>query len=136
MRFLRKAEIHPRSVRLGPPDLSAESHSLAVTVRGPGGAALFHVMFNAYWEPFTFELPPLTPGIHESWRRWIDTYRGAPEDIADNFGPSVGGPYPDTPWLRHLPRLDGERRGEDRSQASDEGAAIHRLILISRLAGW
>jgi isoamylase len=90
--ILRKAEIHPHGVRLGAPDLSAESHSLAVTVRGPGGAALFHVMFNAYWEPLTFELPPLAPGVHECWRRWIDTYRDAPEDIADDFGPSVEGP--------------------------------------------
>ncbi len=90
--ILRKAEIHPHGVRLGAPDLSAESHSLAVTVRGPGGAALFHVMFNAYWEPLSFELPPLTPGVHECWRRWIDTSRDAPEDIADDFGPSVEGP--------------------------------------------
>jgi glycogen operon protein len=90
--ILRKAEIHPHGVRPGAPDLSAESHSLAVTVRGPGGAALFHVMFNAYWEPLSFELPPLTPGVHEGWRRWIDTYRDAPEDIADDFGPSVDGP--------------------------------------------
>jgi glycogen operon protein len=90
--ILRKAEIHPHGVRLGAPDLSAESHSLAVTVRGPGGAALFHVMFNAYWEPLSFELPPLTPGVHEGWRRWIDTYRDAPEDIADDFGPPIEGP--------------------------------------------
>ena len=90
--ILRKAEIHPHGVRLGAPDLSAESHSLAVTVRGPGGAALFHVMFNAYWGPLSFELPPLTPGVHECWRRWIDTSRDAPEDIADDFGPSVEGP--------------------------------------------
>jgi glycogen operon protein len=90
--ILRQAEIHPHGVRLGAPDLSAESHSLAVTVRGPGGAALFHVMFNAYWEPLTFELPPFTPVVHESWRRWIDTSRDAPDDIADDFGPSVEGP--------------------------------------------
>jgi isoamylase len=36
--ILRKAEIHPHGVRLGAPDLSAESHSLAVTVRGRRGA--------------------------------------------------------------------------------------------------
>jgi glycogen operon protein len=79
-------------VKLGAPDVSPESHSLAVTVRGPGGAALFHVMFNAYWEPLTFELPPLTPGLHESWRRWIDTYQDTPDDIADDFGPWVESP--------------------------------------------
>jgi isoamylase len=87
--ILRQAEIQPHGVNLNEPDLSAESHSLAVTVRGPGAAALFHVMFNAYWEPLTFELPRLTPPVHERWRRWIDTYRDAPEDIRDDFGAVV-----------------------------------------------
>jgi glycogen operon protein len=90
--LLRAADIQPHGVRLNKPDLSRESHSLAVTVRGRGPAALFHVIFNAYWEPLTFELPRLTPGAHESWRRWIDTYRDAPDDIYDRLGPSVEGP--------------------------------------------
>jgi glycogen operon protein len=89
---LRQAEIQPHGVRLGAPDLSADSHSLAVTVRGPGGVTLFHVMFNAYWEPLTFEVPHLEPGIHEGWRRWIDTFQDAPADISDDLGPSVEGP--------------------------------------------
>jgi glycogen operon protein len=90
--LLRAADIQPHGVRLNAPDLSRESHSLAVTVRGRGPAALFHVIFNAYWEPLTFELPRLTPGVHESWRPWIDTYRDAPDDIHDGLGPSVEGP--------------------------------------------
>ena len=90
--LLREADIQPHGVRLNEPDLSPESHSLAVTVRGRGRAALFHVMFNAYWEPLTFELPRLAPGVHGSWRRWIDTYRDAPDDIYDGLGPSVEGP--------------------------------------------
>ena len=89
--ILRQAEIQPHGVNVNEPDLSAESHSLAVTVRGPGGAALFHTMFNAYWEPLTFELPRLTPPVHEWWRRWIDTYRDAPEDIRDGLGAVVEG---------------------------------------------
>jgi isoamylase len=91
--ILRQAEIQPPGVNVNEPDLSAESHSLAVTVRGPGGAALFHVMFNAYWEPLTFELPRLTPPVHERWRRWIDTYRDAPEDIRDDLGAVVEGSH-------------------------------------------
>jgi len=87
--ILRQAEIQPHGVTLNEPDLNAESHSLAVTVRGPGGAVLFHAMFNAYWEPLTFELPRLTPSVHEWWRRWIDTYRDAPEDIRDDLGAVV-----------------------------------------------
>ena len=49
-------------------------------------------MFNAYWEPLTFELPRLGPSVHGSWRRWIDTYRDAPDDVCDGLGPSVEDP--------------------------------------------
>jgi glycogen operon protein len=91
--ILREAEIQPHGIRLNRPDLSAESHSLAATVRGPGGVVLFHLMFNAYWEPLSFELPRLAPGVHQGWRRWIDTYRDAPDDIYDEpLAPSVEGP--------------------------------------------
>jgi glycogen operon protein len=89
--LLRAAEIRAHGVRLNEPDLSHESHSLAVTVRGRGPAALFHAIFNAYWEPLTFDLPHLTTGAHESWRRWIDTYRDAPDDIHDRLGSPVEG---------------------------------------------
>jgi glycogen operon protein len=85
--ILREAEIQLHGVRLNRPDLSAESHSLAITVHGRGRAALFHAMFNAYWEPLTFELPSVGPG----WRRWIDTDRDAPDDIHVGPGLSVGG---------------------------------------------
>jgi glycogen operon protein len=92
--LLRGAEIQPHGVRLNQPDLSRESHSVAFTVRGPGGAALFHAMFNAYWEPLPFDLPPLTLSMHEGWRRWIDTYRDPPGDVADGFdAPLVEGPH-------------------------------------------
>jgi glycogen operon protein len=52
-------------------------------------------MFNTYWEPLTFELPPLVPATHEGWRRWIDTSREAPEDVCDEtLAPAVeGGTY-------------------------------------------
>ena len=39
-------------------------------------------MVNAYWEPLTFELPP-APGVHQGWRRGVDTARDAPEDICE-----------------------------------------------------
>jgi pullulanase/glycogen debranching enzyme len=66
--------------------------------RAPLGAALqgrfrLHGLLNAYWEPLTFELPRLTPGVHGSWRRWIDTYRDAPDDICDEpLAPLVEAP--------------------------------------------
>jgi glycogen operon protein len=91
--LLREAEIRPHGVRLNQPDTSIESHSLAVTVWGPARAVMFHVMFNAYWEPLTFELPSPILGKHACWRQWIDTSRTAPDDIHDELlAPSVEGP--------------------------------------------
>ena len=87
--LLREADIQPHGVRLNEPDLSPESHSLAVTARGTGRRLLFHVMFNAYWEPLVFELPRLGPDVLGSWRRWIDTDRDTPDDVRDGLGPSV-----------------------------------------------
>jgi glycogen operon protein len=78
---------------LNQPDLRCESHSLAVTVRDKVRPMSFHVMFNAYWEPLTFELPPADDRVHGCWRRWIDTARDAPDDVCDEaVAPSVEGP--------------------------------------------
>ena len=90
--LLREADIQPHGVRLNAPDLSPESHSLAVTARGTVRRPLFHVMFNAYWEPLVFELPRPEPGVHGPWRRWIDTDRDAPDDVCAGLGPSVEDP--------------------------------------------
>ena len=91
--LLREADIQLHGVRLNAPDLSSVSHSLAVTVRGTERAPLFHVMFNAYWKPLTFELPSPMHRKHECWRRWIDTSRTALDDIHDELlAPSVEGP--------------------------------------------
>jgi glycogen operon protein len=81
--LLRSAEIQPHGVRLHEPDLNPWSHSLAVTVRPRLQAVSFHVMTNAYWQPLTFDLPRPGPGVHDCWRRWIDTARDAPEDVCD-----------------------------------------------------
>jgi glycogen operon protein len=78
--LLRRGEIEVHGVRLQQPDLSSESHSLAVTVWNVEGPILIHTMFNAYWESLMFELPPLR---HQPWRRWIDTYREAPDDVSE-----------------------------------------------------
>ena len=53
-------------------------------------ADLLHVMFNTYWEPLVFELPPVGP--QRPWRRWIDTCRDAPDDVCDwKVAPAVQG---------------------------------------------
>ena len=45
---------------LNRPDWSDHSHSLAFTLRSLRGSFLLHGMLNAYWEPLTFELPPVS----------------------------------------------------------------------------
>jgi glycogen operon protein len=81
--LLQQAHIQVHGVRLNEPDLSPDSHSLAFTVRNKRRAVMFHVMFNAYWEPLTFELPNPGPAVGTYWRRWIDTCRDAPDDVCD-----------------------------------------------------
>jgi hypothetical protein len=49
-------------------------------------------MFNACWEPLTFDVPRIEAAVHAGWRRWIDTARGAPDDIGDDLGPPVEAP--------------------------------------------
>jgi isoamylase len=78
---LRRARIEWHGVALNRPDWSDHSHSLAFTVRSLGGRFLLHGILNAYWEPLTFELPPLAPASRQSWRRCIDTALNAPHDI-------------------------------------------------------
>ena len=80
---LRRASIEWHGMKLGRPDWSDESHSLAATARTLDGRFLIHLMFNAYWEPLTFELPPRAAGMHQGWRRAIDTYLEAPDDICE-----------------------------------------------------
>jgi len=90
--LLREAEIQLHGVRLNAPDLGRESRSLALTVQHRRRNMMLHVVFNAYWEPLVFELPPRMPG-HPPWRLWIDTYRDAPDDLHEPpSGPLVQGP--------------------------------------------
>jgi isoamylase len=88
--FLRQARIQIHGVKLGQPDLSHDSHSLAFGALDPAGA-IVHVSINAYWEPLVFELPSPPDGV--GWRRWIDTSLESPDDICDrNHAPLVAGP--------------------------------------------
>ena len=83
--LLRRAEIDWHGIRLGRPDWSDSSHSLALTVR-PRQRQIplwLHVMFNAYWEALDFELPLAPAAAVDGWQRWIDTSLESPEDIMD-----------------------------------------------------
>jgi isoamylase len=81
--LLRKAKKAWHGVKLGQPDWSESSHSLAFSVEAPKEKLLFHVILTAYWEPLDFELPPLGDRSQGSWRRWIDTSLDSPHDIVE-----------------------------------------------------
>ena len=80
--LLSRASRTWHGVKLGQPDWSANSHSLAFTAQVSNGDLFFHVILNAYWEPLEFELPPGSED-GETWRRWIDTSLESPEDIVE-----------------------------------------------------
>jgi isoamylase len=79
--LLRESKRNWHGVKLNQPDWSPSSHSLAITAEVVKDVRLFHMIFNAYWEPLDFELPPLDQHYGPVWRRWIDTSLDAPSDI-------------------------------------------------------
>jgi glycogen operon protein len=80
--LLKKAKIQWHGVQLFRPDWSPGSHSLAFTLQSLRGRFLLHVIFNGYWEPLTFQLPPVPSGSKRGWRRCIDTALASPDDIS------------------------------------------------------
>ncbi len=75
-------EITWHGVRLGHPDWSQHSHSLAFELHYPAANEHLHVLINAYWEPLAFEL--LRAPAHKSWLRVVDTALPAPDDICSS----------------------------------------------------
>jgi glycogen operon protein len=89
--LIERAGVTWHGVTLNRPDWGERSHSLAVTRRTVGGRALTHAMFNAYWEPLTFELPE-PPAGEGQWRRCIDTALPSPDDFrAPAEAPAIDG---------------------------------------------
>jgi glycogen operon protein len=79
--LLRQTRIDWHGVMLERPDWSDHSHSLAFTLESLRVRFLLHVILNAYWEPLTFELPPVPAVPGQAWRRCIDTALASPDDI-------------------------------------------------------
>jgi isoamylase len=79
--LLRRAGIDWHGVRLGRPDWSDHSHSLAFTVETLRVRFLLHGIFNAYWEPLAFELPWVAAEPGQAWRCCMDTALASPNDI-------------------------------------------------------
>jgi isoamylase len=77
-------------VKLSHPDWGDYSHSVAFSVELRKEETLCHLIFNAYWEPLEFELPPVGGAETDPWRRWIDTSLESPHDIVEwHAAPSV-----------------------------------------------
>jgi isoamylase len=79
--LLGQSRLEWHGVRLGTPDWSHESHTIAFTVSSTRKRVVFHYLINAYWEPLSFALPPADKLPGGSWQRWIDTSLDSPEDI-------------------------------------------------------
>ena len=78
--LLRRADLDWHGTALNAPDWSDHSHSLAFTMKSLRSRFLLHGMLNAYWEPLSFELPPVTDSEHR-WRRCVDTSLASPDDV-------------------------------------------------------
>jgi glycogen operon protein len=78
--LLLQSELQWHGVKLGRPDWSWNSRSLALGVQGRRG--LFHLIMNAYWEALEFELPSRPDGALHGWQRMIDTCLDPPDDIS------------------------------------------------------
>jgi isoamylase len=81
--LLRGVNLVWHGIKLNQPDWGENSHSIAFTVEIREERLLFHVIFNAYWQPLDFELPRLDSPRENQWRRWIDTALDSPHDIVE-----------------------------------------------------
>jgi glycogen operon protein len=69
-------------VKLDQPDWGPNSHCLAFGAELRQEKLRLHLIFNAFWEPLDFELPPLS-GDGDCWRLWIDTALDPPREIVE-----------------------------------------------------
>lgn len=98
--ILHRADIRWHGVELHRPDWTDDSRTLAVTVRSRKGHFLLHLIANAYWEPLSFQLPPLAGRQMGEWHRLIDTALPSPEDVV----PWMEAPAVDFPSYTVQPR--------------------------------
>ena len=83
----RAGDISWHGVRLGQPDWSPRSRSLAYTLAHAEGGELVHVMANAGSQGLAFEVPPPLAGAR--WLVVVDTARPSPGDIAGPDAPAL-----------------------------------------------
>ena len=92
--LMRQANKAWHGVKLGQPDWSDCSHSIALSAEIRKQGLMFHLIVNAYWEQLDFELPAPS-NSSTTWRRWIDTSLDMPDDIVEwqTASPISGGVY-------------------------------------------
>jgi isoamylase len=94
--LIQQADKSWHGVKLGQPDWSPGSHSVALHVEMKQERRLVYLVLNAYWELLEFELP-----LHHGrpWHRWIDTALDSPMDIVpwEHTVPVPGASYPALP---------------------------------------
>jgi len=88
--ILRHSEICWHGVNAAQPDFSPHSHAIAMSALSSETRLALYVLFNAYWEPLTFNLPSPPKGVGGYWRRILDTALPSPEDIS-TFGMPLEG---------------------------------------------
>jgi glycogen operon protein len=98
--LIREANKAWHGVKLGHPDWSDESHSVAFFAEMRRANFLLYLILNSYWESLEFELPVPRKDFG-SWRRWIDTALETPDDIVE--------------WLDALPLSASKYRVAPRS---------------------
>ena len=69
-------------VNLGQPDWGSNSHCVAFGAELRQEGLRLHLIFNAFWEPLDFELPPVSDD-GDCWRLWIDTALDPPQEIVE-----------------------------------------------------
>jgi glycogen operon protein len=99
--LIRRANKAWHGVKVGQPDWSQQSHSVAISAELGKEGLVFYMILNGYWEPLHFELPPVSNGSANPWRRWIDTGLDSPLDIV--------------PWQTAPPISGDSYRAEARS---------------------
>lgn len=78
--------------RLGEPEWDEDSHTLAMGLHYPDKGEHLYCMFNAYWVPQKFDLPPLKKG--DRWHRIVDTSLPAPDDFSPReTAPNLSGQH-------------------------------------------
>jgi isoamylase len=90
--LIQQAEKTWHGVKIGKPDWSYDSHSLAFEAKLHQEKLRVYLILNAYWSPLDFELPPADESEPGAWRRWIDTSLESPNDIVPwPMAPSLHG---------------------------------------------